>query len=378
MASMTGQMPGKPAAMPDELPDETPEIFVPNLNKRFTGVSSTARAVMQRHLAGPQGARHNVALVGVGLPGLPDPISKAQALRLSRKAPKGKRFSIWHTRRNTEMALAIFARDVLRLPVRIVFTSAAKHVHSLLPRLLISRMDRIIATSDDAARCVGRHDAVIPHGVDIDRFHPAADRAADWAATGYPGRYGIATVGRVRPSKGSDLFVEAMIRALPQLPGATALVIGLAKPSEAAFLAKLKARVAEAGLTERILFTGMIPDDALLTVLRGCRLLCSTARYEPFGVTPLEGMASGLPIVATATGHFAEAVGTATDDDQCGVIVPLEDVPAIAEAVVWALSDQDRYDRLARNARARVERLFSIQREADKISAVYEELWQNG
>lgn len=353
--------------------DETPEVFVANLNTRFTGVSSTARAVMQQHIG-----RHKVALVGVALPGLPAPLTKAAALRLSKTPPKGKRFSIWHTRRNTEMALAIFARDILRLPVRIVFTSAAKHVHSLLPRLLISRMDRIIATSDDAATCVGSHDAVVPHGVDIARFHPSQDRAADWAKTGFPGQYGIATVGRVRPSKGSDIFVEAMIRALPQLPGATALIIGLAKPTEAEFLAKLKARVAEAGMQDRILFTGMIPDDDLLTVLRGCRLLCATPRYEPFGVTPLEGMASGLPVIATATGHFAEAVGEPGADDQAGLIVPVEDVPAIADAVVWALSDETRFARLARNARDRVERLFSIQREADAVSAVYEELWRNG
>lgn len=352
---------------------DAPEVYVTNLNTRFTGVSSTARAVMQQHIG-----RHRVVLVGVGLPGLPDPITKAQALRLAKTPPAGKRFSIWHVRRNTEMALAIWARDVLRLPVRIVFTSAAKHVHSLVPRMLISRMDRIIATSDEAAACVGRHHAVVPHGVDTDRFHPATDRRADWAATGLPGKYGIATVGRVRPSKGSDLFVEAMIRALPHLPGATALVIGLAKPSEAEFLAKLKARVAEAGMTDRILFTGMIPDDDLLRVLRGCRLLCATARYEPFGVTPLEGMASGLPVVATATGHFAEAVGAPGSDDQAGLIVPVGDVPAIADAVVWALSDADRFARLAANARDRAQRLFSIQREAAAISAVYEDLWQNG
>lgn len=352
---------------------ETPEVFVPNLNTRFTGVSSTARAVMQQHLG-----KHRVALVGVALPGLPAPITKMQALRLSRHRPEGRPFSIWHTRRNTEMALAIFARDVLRLPVKIVFTSAAKHVHSLLPRLLISRMDRIIATSDEAAACVGRHDAVVPHGVDTDRFHPAQDRRADWAATGFPGEYGIATVGRVRPSKGSDIFVEAMIKALPRLPGATALVIGLAKPSEADFLSKLKARVAEAGMTDRILFTGMIPDDDLLRVLRGCRLLCATPRYEPFGVTPLEGMASGLPVVATATGHFAEAVGTPGSNDQAGVIVPVGDVPAIAEAVVWTLSDADRFTALSQNARDRVQRLFSIQREAQAVTEVYEELWRNG
>ena len=54
------------------------------------------------------------------------------------------------------------------------------------------------------------------------------------------------------------------------------------------------------------------------------------------------------------------------------------DVAAIAEAVVWTLSDADRFAMLARNARDRVQRLFSIQREAQAVTEVYEELWRNG
>ncbi|MEY4983681.1 MAG: hypothetical protein RIR62_1947 [Pseudomonadota bacterium] len=352
---------------------ETPEVFVTNLNKRFTGVSSTARAVMQQHLG-----RYRTALVGVGLPGLPEPIGKRAALRLARQRPEGRPFSIWHVRRNTEMQLALWARDVLRLPVRIVFTSAAKHVHSLWPRFLISRMDRIIATSEDAAACVGRHHAVIPHGVDTARFHPAPDRRTAWQATGLPGDYGIVTVGRIRPSKGSDIFVEAMIAALPRLPGATAVLVGLAKPEDRAFVEKMRARIAEAGLTDRILLPGMVSDAALITILQGARLLCATPRYEPFGVTPLEGMACGLPVVATATGHFAEAVGAAGSADQAGVIVPVGDVAGIAGACVAIAGDEATHARMAANARARVEALFGIGREADAIAAVYEELWSKG
>lgn len=352
---------------------ETPEVFVTNLNKRFTGVSSTARAVMQQHLS-----RYRTALVGVSLPGLPDPITKREALRLSRTRPDGRPFAIWHVRRNTEMQLAIWARDVLRLPVRIVFTSAAKHVHSLWPRLLISRMDRIIATSDDAAKCVGRHHAVIPHGVDTARFHPAPDRAASWKATGLPGDYGIVTVGRVRPSKGSDIFVEAMISALPRLPGATAVLVGLAKAEDRAFVDKMRARIAEAGLTDRILLPGMVSDEALITILQGSRILCATPRYEPFGVTPLEGMACGLPVVATATGHFAEAVGEAGTADQAGVIVPVGDVSGIADSVVAIAGDAANHARMSANARRRVEALFGIQCEAEAIAAIYEDLWAKG
>ena len=350
-----------------------PEVYVTNLNTRFTGVSSTARAVMQQHLS-----RYRTVLVGVGLPGLPQPVTKRAALALARHRPDGRPFSIWHVRRNTEMQLALFARDVLRLPVRIVFTSAAKHVHSFWPRFLIGRMDRIIATSDDAADCVGRHHAVIPHGVDTARFHPAADRAAAWKATGLPGEYGIVTVGRVRPSKGSDIFVEAMIEALPRLPGATAVLVGLAKAEDSAFVDKMRARIAEAGLTDRILLAGMVSDEALITILQGSRILCATPRYEPFGVTPLEGMACGLPVVATDTGHFAEAVGTPDSADQAGVILPVGDVRGIAEAVVSIAGDVATHARIAANARQRVDALFSIGREADAIAAVYEELWAKG
>jgi mannosyltransferase len=356
---------------PDALRD--PEVLVTNFNTRFTGVSSTALAVLREHLP-----RYRCALVGVPLPGLPAPLSRAEALRLSRRPPADRPFRIWHTRRNTEMTLALFARDVLRLPIRIVFTSAAKHVHSAWPRFLISRMDRIIATSDDAAACVGRHEAVIPHGVDTDKFRPAGDRAAAWRATGYPGAYGIANVGRVRPDKGSDIFVEAMIRALPHLPGATALVIGLAKPGDAAFVEGLKARIAAAGLSERILFTGALDHDRLAQVLPGCRLLCAVPRYEPYGVTPIEGMAAGLPIVASATGHFAAMAGDEGAPDQCGRIVPLEDAAATAEAVLWALGDEARFATLSASARDRAERLFSIRGEAAGVAAVYEELWRKG
>ena len=70
--------------------------------------------------------------------------------------------------------------------------------------------------------------SVIPHGVDIERFSPSKDSRKDWGKTGLPGEYGIISVGRVRPEKGTDLFVEAMIKSLPQLPGATAIIAGIA------------------------------------------------------------------------------------------------------------------------------------------------------
>ena len=224
------------------LMQDTPELFVTNFNPRFTGVSATTAAVFPE-----QRRALKAVLVDRPLPGCPEPMTKAQALALSRRAPPGKPFAIWHVRRNTEMRLALIARDLLRLPIRIVFTSAAQRQHSAFPRWLIGRMDAVIATTKVAADFIPGCRAVVPHGVDTERFRPAKDRAAAWRATGFPGDYGILTVGRIRPEKGTDLFVKAMIRALPQLPGAVAVVAGIAKSADQAFLASLKAQVAAVG-----------------------------------------------------------------------------------------------------------------------------------
>lgn len=347
-----------------------PAVFVTNFNPRFTGVSATAAAVLAAQVRDL-----DVALVGHPLPGCPAPLTLRRALALSRTPPSGLPFAIWHVRRNIEMQAALLARDILRLPVRIVFTSAAQRRHSALPRWLISRMDAVIATTPAAATFVPHVRAVVPHGVDTARFTPAADRTAAWQATGFAGSYGIVSVGRIRPEKGTDLFVKAMIRALPHLPGATAVAIGLAKPKDKPFLDTLQAEVAAAGLSARILFPGEIDPRRMPQILQGTALLMALPRYEGYGLTPLEAMASGAPVIATNTGHFAEFVG-----DTAGIIVPLQNdatAALAADAAVALLSDPARLAAASAAARDRATRLFGIKAEVAGIRAVYETLWRS-
>lgn len=251
------------------------ELFVTNFNRNFTGVSATAANVIRQQVKD-----HDLELVGHPLPGCPTPISPAQARRLSRSAPPGKAFAIWHVRRNPEMRVGIWARDVQRLPIRIVFTSAAQRRHSAYPRWLISRMDGVIATTDRAAEFVPHVRAVVPHGVDTDRFSPAHNRASAWAALGYGGDMGLASIGRIRPEKGTDLFVEAMLRLLPEMPGAVALVVGRAARQHRGFLQGLQDKVAAAGLSQRIRFTGEVAADDLPTLMRALSLVVQLPRYS--------------------------------------------------------------------------------------------------
>lgn len=344
-----------------------PDLFVTNYNVHFTGVSATAANVIRQQVA-----RHDLALVGHALPGCPDPLTRAAAhLASLRYVPSGKPFVIWHVRRNPEMRSALWLRDVRRAPIRIVFTSAAQRRHSAYPRWLISRMDAVIATTGKAAEFVPHVRAVVPHGVDTDAFYPAPDRAAAWAALGYGGTHGIATVGRIRPEKGTDIFVDTMLRLLPQRHGAIALVVGRAGGKHEAFLSTLKARARAAGLADRLLFPGEVPASELPALMRALSLVVQLPRYEGYGMVPLEGLASGVPFVASDAGAYS----TFSDKGRVGRIVLQEAATQAAETALRMLNRGDITD-LAAGAREVAVNHFSARAEADGIDRVYEELWQ--
>ncbi len=344
----------------------SPELFVTCFHRRFTGVSATASGVVSRqvHL-------HSLQLVGAPLPLAPPPIPLHKALSVCRRRPQHRPFAIWHVRRNLEMLAGLFGRDILRLPIRLVFTSAAIRRHSIVPRALIARMDAVIATTATAARFVPHVAAVVPHGVDVDRFVPSTDRQRDWEALGYGGRYGIGIVGRVRKEKGTDLFVEAMLRVLPQRPEFTAIIIGRATPGEAAFEKNLRARLQAANLTDRCLFLGEIPSNEMPAMMRRLSLLVAPPRYEGFGMTPLEAMASGVAVVASHTGAFADMIV----EGETGHVVPVGEIDPLTQAILEITKTPERLAGMGQSARQHVVEHFALEREAAQIGQVYQRLW---
>src|SRR5665811_1262313 len=225
---------------------ENLQLIVPNLHRRYSGVTATNRMVA------PKLAKmFRAAWLG---PDAPDGIARigvADLLRLwLRRTPL-----IWHARRNNEMITGVLLRS-LGWPLKLVFTSAAQRHHTWITRWLINRMDAIIATSDISASFLKRQATVIPHGVDTDRYAPPANRAAAFAEAGLPGRYAIGCFGRVRAQKGSDVFVDAMCRLLPRYPDFTAVLVGAITPEHLGFANDLKKRVEAAGLQSRIVITG--------------------------------------------------------------------------------------------------------------------------
>ncbi len=342
-----------------------PEVIVFNLKKRYTGVSATVNALvplqMTQWALGYCGTTQSNGVVGMRL---------GDAIRVSRRPPPGRPFRIWHVRRDHEMLAGLWARDVLRLPVRLVFTSAAQHVHGAFPRWLISRMDAVIATTQKAADCVPNTTAVVHHGIDLARFSPV-DKTLAWADSGLPGQLGVGVFGRVRPDKGTDVFVDALLAVLPRYPEVTAVIAGLAQPQHRAFETDLKERIAAAGLSERLVFLGEVAAGEVHRWYQRCLVCVACPRYEPFGLTPFEAAATGCALVCSRTGAFEELI----TPGQEGLLVPTGDAAALAHALDQLLTDPERTRAKGQRARERVSQHFSLQAEADGIGRVYRQLW---
>ncbi|MEM5495426.1 glycosyltransferase family 4 protein [Hoeflea sp. AS16] len=343
-------------------------VIAPNLKRRLSGVTTSIIQLIpvQNRLG------QKIAVFGPGLPGHLPVLRLVDLPRLWR-APAGRPSRIWHARRNVEMLMGLVMRDILRMPLGLVFTSASQRVHSRWTRFLISRMDGVIATSHKTASYLKVPHRVSLHGINAERFSPSADRAEVRRALALPpGQKLAGCFGRIRRQKGTDLFVDAMIRLLPSRPGWSAIVAGRATASHASFLAGLKARVAAANLEDRILFVGEHPE--INEWYRALDLFVAPQRWEGFGLTPLEAQASGVPVVATDVGAFQEII--AQGAAETGVVVAKDDLDALAASAADFMDDDSRRDAAAQRARPHVLANFTIEGEAKRLSETYEEVWQ--
>src|SRR5665213_1753240 len=340
------------------------QLIVPNLHRRYSGVTTTNRMVA------PKLARmFRAAWLG---PDAPDGIARIGVVDLA-KVWRRRSPLIWHARRNNEMIAGVLLRW-LGWPLKLVFTSAAQRYHTWITRWLIRRMDAIIATSDISASFLKRAATVVPHGVDTDRYAPPADRAAAFAESGLPGRYAIGCFGRVRAQKGTDVFVEAMCQLLPRYPDFTAVIVGAVAVEQTAFANDLKKRIEAAGLQSRIVITGELPIEAVQRWYQRLTIYAFTSRNEGFGLTLIEAMAAGAALVASRAGA-AELV---VEDGVTGVLTLTGDVDALVAALEPLLRDPASCEAMGARARARVLAEFSLDAEAGRIAEVYRGLLPSG
>ncbi|GAA0531025.1 glycosyl transferase [Saccharopolyspora subtropica] len=233
--------------------------------------------------------------------------------------------------------------------------------------------DLVIATcSDEVAELVEMgvppaRTAVVPCGIDPDRFSPAPHRAR----TGRPHR--ILSIGRLVERKGVDIA----IRALAAIPDAQLLIAG--GPAAPEFdrdpeVLRLRAMAEQAGVTGRVVFLGQIDHDRTPELYRSVDVVVSVPWYEPFGTVPLEAMACGVPPVVTAVGGHLDTVV----DRRTGLWVPPRQPAAVAAAVRELLARPDWRAELGRSGADRVRTRYGWTRLARDTEAIYQRVRATG
>jgi len=341
-------------------------LVVTDLHRRITGVSTTVRTLIP-YIA----SQEPLALVSPHRHADAKSIGLRQALSLCLRPPKDKPFRIWHVRRNNEMLWGLIFKYLFRCRLKLVMTSCALRKHSWFPRRLLSAMDAIIATSDEAAGYVDHVVATIPHGVDCNRFRPVVNKSAAMQEFNIPGKYGIGICGRIRPEKGTDLFVDAMIKLLPIYPDFTACIAGRTSPGFETFQQGLKQKIKAAGLEDRILWMGEIYYEQMPTFHAAMSLCVAPARYEGFGLVPLEAMACGVAVVASRTGCYPDVI----QPEESGNLFSCGDLAELVDVLERTMKSPQRLSEMGTAGCRRVKELFSAESEAQKIVDVYHRMW---
>ncbi|AQX21732.1 mannosyltransferase [Bartonella sp. CDC_skunk] len=339
------------------------DIIVPHFKKRLSGVTTTIIHLVP--LQRKQG--FYISTLGVGLPKNLPALSFKDLVGLW-KSPVGKSFRIWHARRNIEMLCGVFLRDVLKMKLKLIFTSASQRHHKPFTKWLIRRMDKVIATSERTGRYLEVPHQVILHGVDLERFSPPKTIDDCFSASGLSGKYAIGCFGRVRYLKGTDLFVDAMLELLPRYPDWTAIIAGRTTAKHYNFEKQLRQKIATAGLSDRIIFLGEIQDISLW--YRRLSLYVAPSRREGFGLTPLEAMASQTAVVASNAGMYEELI-----TEETGTVVPAGDQAALTEAIELYFSDLEKTIMTGKKALTHVQTHFPLEKEARAIGHVYKEMF---
>jgi glycosyltransferase involved in cell wall biosynthesis len=228
---------------------------------------------------------------------------------------------------------------------------------------------RVVATCSDEVRELARMSVprervtVVPCGVDVAQFTPGPALRAP----GGPPR--LLVVGRLVERKG----VDDVIRAMPRLPGVELVVAG-GPPAEGLPVdpeaVRLQRTAEESGVQERVRLLGQISRAEMPALMRSADVVVAVPWYEPFGIVPLEAMACGRPVVASAVGGLTDTVV----DGVTGLLVPPRDPRRLASVVRDLLASPRLRTRLGRAGLARARAHYTWQQVAARTETVYEEV----
>jgi len=244
--------------------------------------------------------------------------------------------------------------------------NALVFLYGVADRFVLRKFARVVAVSDEVKRRLlkaGVREAtirLIRNGIELRPFDKATPSLRDNSTS--DGSLIVGLIGRLSVEKGIDIFLRAAARVLVEFPGTRFVVVGEGPDKD-----KLEMLIDELNIRKSVSMLGR--RDDMPSVYASLDVMVSSSRQEGLPIAILEGMASGLPLVATAVGEVPSVV----QDGRTGVLVPAEDVNSLAEGILRLLRDPAMMARFGAAAKRRIEEEFSADRmTADYLRVYYE------
>jgi D-inositol-3-phosphate glycosyltransferase len=217
--------------------------------------------------------------------------------------------------------------------------------------------------------------AVIPCGFDAGEFWPIARRFARRTLGLGADERVVVNIGRLVPRKGVDNAIRGVARLARDFGvRARLLVVGgnsdLPDPALTPEIGRLRAIAGEERVADRVTFTGRRSRELLKLYYGAADVFVTTPWYEPFGITPLEAMACGTPVVGAAVGGIKHSVL----DGVTGYLVPPNDPESLAARLADLYASPGRIREFSRNAVRRVNAAFTWQRVSASVASLYEDV----
>lgn len=252
-------------------------------------------------------------------------------------------------------------------------------IRFMLEEQLMQDADRIIAECPQDQRDMEQHYGapsehidIVPCGFDPDEFWPVTLDARRQLGLGRD-EFIVLQLGRMVPRKGVDNVIRAavILRDKYHVPMRLMVVGGNADrpdPVTTPELGRLIALARDLGVDGQVTFTGQRQREQLRYYYSAANVFVATPWYEPFGITPVEAMACGTPVVGTAVG----GIKTTVVDGETGYLVPPNDPEALAERLAWLHRHPHVAQRLGWAGMRRAYQHFTWRNVASQIAAIYE------
>jgi len=207
---------------------------------------------------------------------------------------------------------------------------------------------------------------VVPNGVDVEQFRDVSEKAMRRVreAYGLSDRPVVLFVGTVMPRKGVIELIKAMASVIAETPKDETeplLVIAGELTLDESYTARVETTVTDCGLEKNVELVGFVADDELAALYALSTVLALPSFEEGFGMTAVEALAAGTPVVGTSVGSVPEIV-----EDGCGVVVEPGDVEALAGGLREMIAEPPPVDRLQNRADS-----YAWQRVAGQVIETY-------